>query len=134
VNYKGRDYLLTPDDWDKVGSRTGLRQEYNFSISAANEKSSFYVSLGYLGNEGITEGSDLKRLTGRLKADYQAKKWLKVGANMSYARFDSNSLGNNGSSSSTANVWAFTTQMAPIYPAYVRNADGSIMVDGTASK
>ena len=129
VNYKGRDYLLTPDDWDKVGSRTGLRQEYNFSISAANEKSSFYVSLGYLGNEGITEGSDLKRLTGRLKADYQAKKWMKVGANMSYARFDSNSLGNNGSSSSTANVWAFTTQMAPIYPAYVRNADGSIMID-----
>ena len=56
VKYKGRDYLLTPDDWDKVGSRTGLRQEYNFSISAANEKSSFYVSLGYLGNEGITEG------------------------------------------------------------------------------
>ena len=130
VKYKGRDYLLTPDDWDKVGSRTGLRQEYNFSISAANEKSSFYVSLGYLGNEGITEGSDLKRLTGRLKADYQAKKWMKVGANMSYARFDSNSLGNNGASTSTANVWAFTTQMAPIYPAYVRNADGSIMLDG----
>ena len=104
VNYKGRDYLLTPDDWDKVGSRTGLRQEYNFSISAANEKSSFYVSLGYLGNEGITEGSDLKRLTGRLKADYQAKKWMKVGANMSYARFDSNSLGNNGSSLSLIHI------------------------------
>ncbi|MCO7111561.1 hypothetical protein NIB75_00045 [Bacteroides uniformis] len=29
-------------------------------MSAANEKSSFYVSLGYLGNEGITEGSDLE--------------------------------------------------------------------------
>lgn len=51
VNYKGRDYLLTPDDWEDVGMRTGLRQEYNFSVSAANEKSSFYVSLGYLGNE-----------------------------------------------------------------------------------
>ena len=49
--------------WEAVGMRTGLRQEYNFSVSAANEKSSFYVSLGYLGNEGITEGSDLKRLT-----------------------------------------------------------------------
>ena len=129
VNYKGRDYLLTPDDWEDVGMRTGLRQEYNFSVSAANEKSSFYVSLGYLGNEGITEGSDLKRLTGRLKADYQAKKWLKIGGNMGYARFDSNSLSNNGTSSSTGNIWAFVTQMAPIYPAYVRNADGSIMVD-----
>lgn len=87
------------------------------------------ISLGYLGNEGITEGSDLKRLTGRLKADYQAKKWLKIGGNMGYARFDSNSLSNNGTSSSTGNIWAFVTQMAPIYPAYVRNADGSIMVD-----
>ena len=48
---------------------------------------------------------------------------------MGYARFDSNSLSNNGTSSSTGNIWAFVTQMAPIYPAYVRNADGSIMVD-----
>ena len=37
VIYKGRDYLLTPDDWEDVGMRTGLRQEYNFSVSAANE-------------------------------------------------------------------------------------------------
>ena len=28
----------------------------------------------------------------------------------------------------SGNIWAFVTQMAPIYPAYVRNADGSIMV------
>ena len=44
VSYKGEDYLLLPDDWEEVGTRTGLRQEYNFSVSAANEKSSFYVS------------------------------------------------------------------------------------------
>ncbi len=129
VSYNGKDYLMTPDDWDKVGTRTGMRQEYNFSVSSATDKSSFYMSLGYLDNEGITTGSDLKRLTGRLKADYQAKPWLKVGGNMSYARFESNSLGNNGSDLSTANIWAFTTQIAPIYPAYVRNADGSIMID-----
>lgn len=134
VSYKGEDYLLLPDDWEEVGTRTGLRQEYNFSVSAANEKSSFYVSLGYLGNEGITSDSDMKRLTARLKADYQAKSWMKVGANMSYARFDHNSLGNNGSSSSTANVWAFVTQQAPIYPAYIRNADGSIKLDENGFK
>ena len=129
INYKGRDYLLTPDDWEDVGTRTGMRQEYNFSVSAANEKSSFYASLGYLENEGITYGSDLKRLTARLRADYQAKKWMKVGGTISYARFDTNSLNDNGNSSSVGNVWAFTSQMAPIYPAFVRNADGSIMLD-----
>ena len=128
-NYRGEDYLITPDDWEEIGTRNGTRQEYNVSVSGAHEKGTFYASLGYLDNEGITEKSDMKRLTGRLRADYQAKKWLKVGANISYTRFDSNSLGNNGSSSSTANIWAFTNQIAPIYPVYLRNADGSIKVD-----
>jgi len=129
VNYKGEDYLVTPDNWRDVGTRTGIRQEYNFSVSAANDKSSFYISLGYLENEGITENSDLKRLTARLRADYQAKKWLKIGGNMSYVRFDGNFLSNNGSSTSSGNIWAFTSQLPPIYPAYIRNADGSIKVD-----
>ena len=129
VNYNGVNYLLMPDDWEELGTRTGLRQEYNFSINAATDRSSFYVSLGYLSNEGITENSDMKRLTARLKGDYQVKPWLKVGANMSYARFEHNSLSNNGASNSTGNIWAFTTTMAPIYPLYLRNADGSIMKD-----
>lgn len=123
------DYYMTPDDWEDVGTRTGLRQEYNASVSAANERSSFYASIGYLENEGITYGSDMERLTARLKADYQAKKWLKVGGNFSYTNFEFNSLTNNGASNSSGNVWAFTSQMAPIYPVYVRNADGSIKYD-----
>ena len=129
VNYNGVDYLLMPDDWQELGTRTGLRQEYNFSITAGTDKSSFYVSLGYLNNEGITENSDMERLTARLKGDYQVKPWLKVGANMSYARFEHNSLGDNGASNSVGNIWAFTSLMAPIYPLYLRNADGSFMKD-----
>jgi len=129
VNYNGEDYLITPDDWEDAGTRTGLRQEYNFSASASSDRGNFYASLGYLSNQGITENSDMERLTGRLKADYQLKKWVKIGANVSYTRFEANSLGNNGSSTSSGNIWAFTSQMAPIYPCYIRNADGSIKVD-----
>lgn len=129
AKYNGEDYWITPDDWEEEGTRNGFRQEYNVSISAANEKGSFYTSLGYLNNEGLMKNSDMQRFTARLRADYQVKKWLKVGANMSYTRFDHNSLGNNGSETSSGNPWAFTTEMAPIYPMYLRNADGSIKVD-----
>ena len=52
-----------------------------------------------------------------------------MGANIGLSHFDFNSLGNNGSSSSTGNIWAFTSQLAPIYPLYIRNADGSIKID-----
>ena len=129
VDYNGDTYYLYPDDWEDVGTRTGFRQEYNFSASAATDKSSFYASLGYLENQGITYASDLKRLSARLRADYQVKKWMKIGGNFSYTRFDGNSLSNNGSSTSSGNIWAFTSQTAPIYPIYIRNADGSIKVD-----
>ena len=129
VNYKGKDYLITPDDWEDEGTRIGMRQEYNINVSGASEKSTFYVSAGYLKNEGLLENSDMERFTARLRADYQAKKWLKVGGNVSYARFNHNSLGNNGSETSTANPWAFTTEISPIYPLYLRNADGSVMYD-----
>ena len=134
LGYVSGDYFLTPDDWEDVGTRTGLRQEYNMSINGSSERSNFYMSLGYLDNEGIALNSDFKRLSARLRGDYQVKNWFKVGGNLSYVRFDSNSLGNNGSSSSSGNVWAFTTQMAPIYPAYVRNADGSIKIDDNGFK
>ncbi len=123
------DYYITPDDWADEAYRTGVRQEYIMTVSGANEKASFYSSVAYLSNEGITAGSDLKRLTARLRGSYQAKSWMKVGGNMSYTNFNSNYLSNNGSSTSTGNVWAFTSQMAPIYPLWIRNADGTRKVD-----
>ncbi len=136
VNYKGEDYLVTPDDWEDVATRTGLRQEYNVSFSQANDKTNFYASLGYINNEGITEGSDMERLTGRLKADANITKWLKVGANISFTHYNQNTMDPryNGSSNSTGNIWAYTTTIAPIYPAYIRNADGSIKVDSNGFK
>jgi TonB-linked SusC/RagA family outer membrane protein len=129
VNYKGEDYLVTPDDWENAGTRTGKRQEYNLSISQGSDKSSIYASLGYLNNEGITAKSNMERITGRLKADVQVKKWLKVGANLGFSHFKFNSLKDNGTSNSTGNIWAYTSQIAPIYPLYIRNADGSVKVD-----
>ena len=132
--YNGEEYWVTPDDWEDIGTRIGNRQEYNLSVSAANERGNFFASVGYLNEEGITYKSDLERFTGRLKADYQAKKWLKVGANLSFSHFSNNSLDNNGSSTSTGNIWAYLLQMAPVYPAYVRNGDGSIKVDENGIK
>ena len=123
------DYLMTPDNWEDYGYRNGIRQEYNVSAAGTTERSSFFSSLAYLNEQGITTNSDLERFTGRLRADYQVKKWLKVSANVGYSRFNANELGNNGSAGSTGNIWAFTSQVAPIYPLWIRNADGSIYTD-----
>ncbi|MBR6672049.1 MAG: SusC/RagA family TonB-linked outer membrane protein, partial [Alistipes sp.] len=110
VKYNGEEYLLMPDDWMDEAYDNAFRQEYNVNIAGANERSNFYASLGYLDNTGIIKSSEMQRYTARLKADYQAKKWLKVGANMSYAHFEANNGNSNeGSSSSTGNIFAFAS-------------------------
>ena len=117
VTYQGQNFLLLPDDWTDAAYKNGLRQEYTVTANAGSDKSSFYASFNYLDNEGIADKSDYERLTGRLKADYQLKDWLKIGANMAYTHYESNQLGDDGSSASSGNVFALT-QMAPIYPLY----------------
>ena len=122
-------YMIRPDNWLDEAYKTGLRQEYNVSISGGTDKSSFYTSISYLKNEGITEKSDYERLTGRLRADYQVKEWLKVGANMAYTHYDVNQLSEDGNSGSSSNIFALATSVAPIYPLYIRDEQGNIMKD-----
>lgn len=123
------DFYMTPDKWEDYGYRKGIRNEYNFSAAKAYEMGSFYTSIAYLNEEGITRGSDLERLTARLRADYQVKPWFRLSSNVSFTHAVSNTLSNNGSSTSTGNIWAFTSNIAPIYPLWVRNADGTIYQD-----
>lgn len=129
ISYNGEEYWLQPDDWNEEAYRTSVRQEYNMSISAASDRANFYASLGYLNDQGIVEHSDMERLTARLRADYQVKKWLKVGGNFSYSHFIHNSLDGEGDSGSSGNLFTLTANVAPIYPVYVRDGEGNVKKD-----
>ncbi len=135
VNYRGEDYYITPDDWSAEATRPGLRQEYNVTFSQASDKNAFYASFGYLNNDGYIEHSSQERLTGRIKADATLTKWLKVGANISYTHSTTDVTNSReGGYASTENVWYYTMFVAPIYPLYIRNGDGSIRVDSNGIK
>lgn len=130
VTYGDQEYLLLPDNWLNEAYRKSLRQEYNVNVSGTVGRVSFVASYGYLNNKGIVQSNDMQRHTARLKADYQAKEWLRVGANMSYTNFLwNNSNGDEGSAGSTGNIFGTATMMAPIYPLYIRDGAGNIMYD-----
>ena len=129
VNFNGEDYLVTPDNWIDEVYMQGIRQEYNVNVAAGSERASFYGSFGYLNNDGIVDRTGYERYSARLRADYMAKKWLKVGGNASYTRSESMTSSEDGSSSSSGNIFAYTSQIAPIYPLYVRDGEGNIRRD-----
>lgn len=126
-------FYLIPDDWVDATFNNSTRQEYNLQANGANDRGSFYTSFNYLSYDGITVSSNYERLTGRMKADYKIKDWLKFGANATYTHYRQNNTGDDeGKSASSDNVFALT-KIAPIYPIYNRDANGNIISDAKTS-
>lgn len=124
VYNNGQYYMLMADDWKDEALHTALRQEYNISVSSSLKDAQLYASLGYLDNDGIAYNSDYTRYTARLKADWQATKWLSIGGNASLAHSTQNSV-----SDDDTGLFYTLMNMAPIYPVYIRDANGNIMTD-----
>ncbi|MGM9742075.1 MAG: SusC/RagA family TonB-linked outer membrane protein [Candidatus Cryptobacteroides sp.] len=129
LGYSDGQYFYTPDDWSKGTFSNNIRQEYNFSLSGSSEKFRYYLSAGYLDDGGVIEGSGYNRTTLRLNVDYQAYKWLNLSAKIGFTASDMKSPTEQTSETSSGNAFGVANNIAPIYPLYVRGADGKILVD-----
>ena len=120
----GETYYLINDNWRDAAYHNALRQEYNVSVNGAlDTRGSYYASIGYLDEDGIIDYSGYERLTARFKADYQAKPWLKLGANVGYIHSTTESNPNLDTSLGSTNLMYYVSHIAPIYPIYVRVLD-----------
>lgn len=136
AGYSDGTYYYQPTDWYDELFGNNFRQEYNFNVSGKNGNLSYYASLGYLNDSGLIKNSAFTRYSGRAKVDYQAKKFFKMGTNLSYSHSDSQSPdGQDGDDwGSSGNLFYVANTIAPIYPIYVRNADGSIKINNAVGK
>lgn len=125
ANNPNETYYLQPDNWRDLAYKNALRQEYNVSVSGGNDRGSYYSSIGYLNEDGIIEYSGYQRISARIRADYQVKKWMKVGANVGFTQSETTSNPNMSTDWSSTNLMYYTTYIAPIYPVYVRVLDAS---------
>lgn len=122
--------ILYHDDWGKEMFKSGLRQEYNVNMNGGNEQTNYYLSFGYLNDEGYVVKSDFERYSARLRLEHQFTDWFKAGGNFSYVNTIMNDA-DPGDANQTAgsNLFFVSRMMAPIYPMYKRDADGNIQYD-----
>ncbi|MBS7564701.1 SusC/RagA family TonB-linked outer membrane protein [Mucilaginibacter sp. Bleaf8] len=71
-------------DWYDHSFRNGLNQDHNVSVSGASDKINYYMSAGYLNNQGVIVGDNYKAIRANLKVDGQVTRWLNIGANVNY--------------------------------------------------
>lgn len=79
-------------DWFKEAYNTGIQQNYQLSISEGTEKLKYYLSAGYVGDNGILESSYFKRYHFRGNIDNQVRDWLKISANINYSDYNDNGI------------------------------------------
>ena len=127
LGYTDGEYTYVPDDWYNEVFHTGFRQEYNASVSGASDRFNYYGSVGYLQDGGMVDNSNYQRYTGRINAAYQVKDWFRIETNMGFSHTDSQSPSYSSSWGSSGNIFYITNNIAPIYPLYVRDANGQIM-------
>ncbi|WP_195349187.1 MULTISPECIES: TonB-dependent receptor [Bacteroides] len=121
------------EDWkDELSNHNPLRQEYQLSVTGGNKKTQYMISMGYLDEVGLLQTTEFERYTGRVNIDTQAKKWFKTGFNASFAQTSTNY--NSASGSVISNLWYTSQIMAPIYPVYEHNTDGSLKTDANGNK
>ena len=78
----------TTTNWQDLVLRIAPEQEHIVSISGANDRTSYYSSLGLLDQEGVVVNSGFKRYTLRTNVQHNINNWLKLGSNLQFTYSD----------------------------------------------
>jgi len=94
--------------------------EHYLSYSGGDEKSAYNASLSYLDQDGIAGGSlvNFNRITARLNADYNLKKWISTGYKINYSHSAKSSAPENSTFYSLMNMAILLDPLTPVTVPY----------------
>lgn len=116
----GANVITTADikgntNWMDVITRPAILQNHNLSVSGGKNKYRYYLSGGYLNEQGVLKGNDYSRYTVRLNHEINVTSKLKFGNILAFSHYNSNNK--------PYSVFTQAYLASPIYPA--KNPDGS---------
>ena len=84
-------------------------------MSGGNSRSKYYLSLGYLDQEGIGVGSELTRYSVRANVDSKVKSWLTIGLNSTLSVNNQDTPPGGGQGASPLTNALFMPNAVPLY-------------------
>ncbi len=120
-------------NWFDQTIRNGYRAEYNVSASGASDKADYYLSVGYLDENGYVRTSTFDRFSGRASVNVKPTSYLKIGLNVNatHQNFNNTSDGSN----SYINPFMYCRNIAPIYPVHLHDINtGQYILDANGDK
>lgn len=84
--------LKDETDWFDETYRTGISQNYQVSVSNANDRMKYYLGAGYSDEQGIFRVAYNKRYNVKANFESDLFKWISVGANVAYSHYRNNGI------------------------------------------
>ena len=79
--------LTAKTDWQDEVFRSGFSQNYQASISGKSESTNYFISGGYLAQEGAVRSSELQRANFKINIDQKINDWLKIGSRIAFSAY-----------------------------------------------
>ena len=124
-------------DWQDAVLRDAVQQTHELSINGGTQKNRYAFSANYTDQEGIILNSGFQRYNFHVNTEWELKKGLNFGVNVTYGRSKQSGLtttegqvfNSSPFSAGITNSFVYALLMPPVEPVY--NADGSYNFDNT---
>lgn len=83
-------------DWQDLITQAGVYQNYNLGISGGGEKTTYYLGLDWVDQEGIIKNTGYQKGNIRFNLDSKLNNWLTMGAKFNIIRSSTNSSNTDG--------------------------------------
>ena len=100
-------------NWWKALFKTSMTQNHQLTLSGANDRSNYALSMGYLNDDGTLLNSYFRRLSLRVNTQFKIKPWLRIGENVELSYSTTNTAGR----SPTGDIAALYI-LSPLLPKY----------------
>ncbi len=74
-------------DWQKEVFQEGTSQNYQLSLSGKSENTSYYLSGGWVQQEGAVRSAEMDRYSFKLNLDQDVNDWLKLGTSVNISKY-----------------------------------------------
>ncbi|MBC8034449.1 MAG: TonB-dependent receptor [Chitinophagaceae bacterium] len=113
-------------DWYDALLRNAFFTSHNVSLSGGSERSTFFLSGGYIEDNGIIRNNDFKRITVRANNDITVSKAIKLGTQLSYSNGNEQAVDLGGG-------FQPAYRAAPVVPSKVGDKYGNVSAFGNAN-
>lgn len=112
------DVIRTDTDWQEEAFQDASFTSFDLSASGGNDQTRYYISGGFLGQDGILIGNSFDRISGRVNLDHRVGKKIAIGVNFNVSNTKNNRVADDNSFSTPIQLVA----QSPLTP--VRNENG----------